>query len=58
MFDLQVQIRETSARVSKLEKTKNMLIKELQSLKAYSMDKLDRATIKQPQLGPNGEAKS
>lgn len=48
MFDLQVQIRETSARVSKLEKTKNMLIKELQSLKAYSMDKLDRATIKQP----------
>ena len=46
-FDLSFYIKETSSRVNKLEKSKNMLIKELQSLKAYSMDKIDRATIKQ-----------
>lgn len=42
-FDISILIKQTTLRLNKLDKTKNILIKELQSLKAYSMDKADRA---------------
>ena len=42
-FDVNMLIKQTTLKVNKLDKTKNILVKELQSLKAYSMDKADRA---------------
>ena len=44
-FDVQYLVKNLTLRVNKLEKTKNIVVKELQSLKAYSMDKADRAQI-------------
>lgn len=42
-FDIGALKTQTALKLSKLDKTKNILIKELQSLKAYCMDKADRA---------------
>ena len=36
-------LKESKTKINRLEKRKNILIKELQSLKAYCVNKLDRA---------------
>jgi len=42
-FDLSRQVTLTLTQMTRLEKTKNILEKEMQNLKAYCMDKTDRA---------------
>ena len=42
-FDISMLLKSITLKLNKLDKTKNILIKELQSLKSYSMDKADRA---------------
>ena len=42
-FDITMLIKTLTLKLNKLDKTKNIVVKELQSLKAYSMDKADRA---------------
>lgn len=36
-------LKQSKTKINRLEKRKNILIKELQSLKAYCVNKLDRA---------------